>query len=307
MFRIRDKSDRVLDLLLLSAAANNEAERMGHTQVDTDHLLLGLISLGGPAAQVLRRRGVTLGRARAAVEEIQRHDLETVGIEVPETTLAAPTHYSSELKPRTRTAAAAVGIEPGDGVALLRHLLADSEGQASRVVAHLGADITEADLGDTGAGRRSKTSAGWQSTCSVDVTADRDRVWSLLDDPVRRPAWDTDTDRVVVIDDEHFIGRPPLADDESGLVGMLVRGVDLDVHHHLSLREPGRTIQWRTVFPARGHTEHLRIELEDTEVGTRLTLSHRDERRGGLRSQVLRWVSAGHLRLRAQAITQAVG
>ncbi len=43
------------------------------------------------------------------------------------------------------------------------------------------------------------------------------------------------------------------------------------------------------------------------EVGTRLTLSHRDERRGGLRSQVLRWVSTGHLRLRAQAITQAVG
>lgn len=308
MFHASHRAERVRDALLLAVAANEEAERWGHSQVDTDHLLLGLIALGGPATQVLERHGVLLGRARSAVTEIQRHDLTAVGIESPDTTLTPPTRYTVGLRPMTVAASAAVHADLGDGLALLRCLLADPESQSARLVAHLGAEIPAADLSGAGVSGPTTSRAGWQSTYSVVIAAPRDMVWALLDEPTRRAVWDTDVHDVRVIDEEHFVGRPPHADDGSGIVGMLVAGVDLDVHHHLAVREPGRVIEWRIVFPARAHTEHLRVELEDADGGTRMTLLHRDERTAGLANRLLRWASRGQLRLRlrAQAITQAV-
>jgi len=51
--------------------AAQEAERMGHKFVGTEHLLLGLIGEGeGIAAQVLSRLGITLEVARKMTEEL---------------------------------------------------------------------------------------------------------------------------------------------------------------------------------------------------------------------------------------------
>jgi Zn-dependent protease len=44
--------------------AEDEARRAGQIQIDTSHLLLGLLDEGGPAGQLLRRNGVDVARLR---------------------------------------------------------------------------------------------------------------------------------------------------------------------------------------------------------------------------------------------------
>lgn len=44
--------------------AEGEARRAGHAQVDTSHMLLGLLDEGGPAGQMLRRSGLDAARLR---------------------------------------------------------------------------------------------------------------------------------------------------------------------------------------------------------------------------------------------------
>lgn len=44
--------------------AEGEAHRAGHAQVDTSHMLLGLLDEGGPAGQMLRRSGLDAARLR---------------------------------------------------------------------------------------------------------------------------------------------------------------------------------------------------------------------------------------------------
>lgn len=54
--------------------AQEEARRLGHTYIGTEHLLLGLIREGdGVAAKVLQELGVDLAQSRAAVEHIIGH------------------------------------------------------------------------------------------------------------------------------------------------------------------------------------------------------------------------------------------
>ncbi len=44
--------------------AREEGEKLGHTVIDPEHLLLGLLRVGGTASRVLGDVGVTLGEAR---------------------------------------------------------------------------------------------------------------------------------------------------------------------------------------------------------------------------------------------------
>lgn len=51
--------------------AQEEAKRLNHDYVGTEHILLGLVALGeGVAAQVLNNLGVGLRKIRAEVEKI---------------------------------------------------------------------------------------------------------------------------------------------------------------------------------------------------------------------------------------------
>src|SRR5437763_16842512 len=53
------------------SAAQEEAQRLGHNFLGTEHILLGLLSQdGGLAASVLRELGIDHSRARQAVEDI---------------------------------------------------------------------------------------------------------------------------------------------------------------------------------------------------------------------------------------------
>jgi ATP-dependent Clp protease ATP-binding subunit ClpC len=61
-------SDRVQRVIII---AQEEAKRLNHDYVGTEHLLLGLVALGeGVAAKVLANLGVDLRRVRAEVEKI---------------------------------------------------------------------------------------------------------------------------------------------------------------------------------------------------------------------------------------------
>jgi len=53
------------------AIANQEAQRRKHPYIDTEHILLGLISVeGGVAAAVFERCGVDLAGMREAVQKL---------------------------------------------------------------------------------------------------------------------------------------------------------------------------------------------------------------------------------------------
>ena len=65
-------------------AAWSEAARLRHRQIEPEHLLLGLIVQGGRAAAILGAHGVTLARARTAVDALADADLARVGIRLPE-------------------------------------------------------------------------------------------------------------------------------------------------------------------------------------------------------------------------------
>jgi hypothetical protein len=63
--RFTDRARRVLD------QAQDEAHRLNHNYIGTEHLLLGLVhEREGVAARVLTERGVDLGQVRSAVERI---------------------------------------------------------------------------------------------------------------------------------------------------------------------------------------------------------------------------------------------
>jgi ATP-dependent Clp protease ATP-binding subunit ClpC len=63
--RFTERAQRVILI------AQEEAKRLNHDYVGTEHLLLGLIALGeGVAAQVVANLGVDLRRVRAEIEKI---------------------------------------------------------------------------------------------------------------------------------------------------------------------------------------------------------------------------------------------
>ena len=63
--RLTDRARRVMDL------AQDEARRLQHHYIGTEHLLLGLLGEGeGIAAQALQSLGIGLAAARQQVEQI---------------------------------------------------------------------------------------------------------------------------------------------------------------------------------------------------------------------------------------------
>jgi ATP-dependent Clp protease ATP-binding subunit ClpA len=91
--------------MVLTSAAE-EARRRGDRRLGTDHLLLGLLhDEGTPAAAAL---GVSLERARAASDALDKAALSAVGIEVEFEQLAgtAPARRARRLPPLTSGARA---------------------------------------------------------------------------------------------------------------------------------------------------------------------------------------------------------
>ena len=61
--RFSDRARKVLTI------AQGEAQRLGHSYIDTEHILLGLVGVdSGVAAKVLTNLGVPLNKVRSSVE-----------------------------------------------------------------------------------------------------------------------------------------------------------------------------------------------------------------------------------------------
>lgn len=302
-----DRARHLAALSLVMAAATDEARRLGHNVVDTDHLLLGLIATGGASSRALADRGVTLARAREALVDVQRSDLAIIGIEAPDMTLPPPQRCGGgedlDITERVQDAWAGEPLH-GTDLSLLRVLLADADGPAVRVLARLGVEPDAIDV-DAEASRAADPEPAaddaWDATYTMVTDVSLERIWALLDDPAQRPRWDSTVSSAEATDGG-FVGI--CTDDDGTRLERIMQRMLPRVRGFTEERTPPTTIQWRLVHGGRlGTTQRLRIELTPERSGTRITLRIVDLSGRGRR--IRRVVGDFSLRHRAQSLVQA--
>ncbi|GLJ18276.1 hypothetical protein SUGI_0323230 [Cryptomeria japonica] len=125
-------TEKAIKVIMLS---QEESRRLGHNQVGTEQILLGLIGEGtGIAAKVLKSVGINLKEARVEVEKIIGRGTGFVGVEIPFTTRAK---HVLEL---AFEEAQHLGHNYIGSEHLLLALLREGEGVAASVLEKLGAD-----------------------------------------------------------------------------------------------------------------------------------------------------------------------
>ncbi len=304
--------------LLLVTAANDEVARAGHGTVDVDHVLLALLVSGGPSTRILARAGLDLASARTALAEVQRRDLTALGVStsVPPPLATHTYGVATAALPWSDRARRAIQpmTEGQPDTLVLTALLADEHGPGRRLLEQAGLDA-----GAVLAGSRTVTgsigphtvaergSRAWTSVHTSTVAVPRTDLWRVVSDPRRRTEWDDTVARVQILDDRSFetldalagtLARPGRPIEDPGLIST----------HVVTETEEGRLVEWEARFPSRGHTEWLRVELDDDGAGTRLTLRHAFSRpRGTFRlfSRLYAWTTHKRLRVLSQAIAQA--
>jgi len=124
-------TDRVQRVIII---AQEEAKRLNHDYVGTEHILLGLIALGeGVASQVLQGLGVDLRKVRAEIEKIvgQGDNMMLLG-EIPFTPRAKKV-LEYAVEEAQQMGHSYIGTEH-----ILMGLIREEEGVAARVLANLG-------------------------------------------------------------------------------------------------------------------------------------------------------------------------
>ncbi|WP_328855351.1 hypothetical protein OHB01_12140 [Microbispora hainanensis] len=125
-------TDRARQVVVLS---QNEARTLGHSSIDTEHILLGLLREGGGlAAQVLTSLGLSLEDARLRVKETVGHGRSATAEPLPFTPAASAVLQASNEE-SVRRGHDRIGTEH-----ILLALLRDHETVATRVLVASGAD-----------------------------------------------------------------------------------------------------------------------------------------------------------------------
>jgi ATP-dependent Clp protease ATP-binding subunit ClpC len=128
--RFTDRARRVVVL------AQDEARRLDHNYIGTEHLLLGLIHEGkGVAARVLEQLGIGLATVRERVEEIIGTGKEPPSGRIPFTPRAKKVLELS-LREALQLGHDYIGTEH-----ILLGLLREGDGVAAQVLVSLGADL----------------------------------------------------------------------------------------------------------------------------------------------------------------------
>lgn len=129
----------------MSVLAEDEQRRSRHPEIDSEHLLLALVSIGGPVSDALAGRGVTLASTREAAERTHRERIAKLGISLPEETpRTIPVEpYRGEFRYRKelRTALEKAACQPQPDVSLFRHLLQEPSGRVREVLQDLGSHL----------------------------------------------------------------------------------------------------------------------------------------------------------------------
>ncbi|KAI8529278.1 hypothetical protein RHMOL_Rhmol12G0213300 [Rhododendron molle] len=125
-------TEKAIKVIML---AQEETKRLGHNNVGTEQLLLGLIGEGtGIAAKVLKSMGINLKDARIEMEKIIGRGSGIVSGEIPFTPLAKRVLELS-LEEASKLGHSYIGTEH-----LLLGLLSEGEGVAGTILESLGAD-----------------------------------------------------------------------------------------------------------------------------------------------------------------------
>ncbi len=128
-----------------TSAAYLEAARVRTPEIDIDHLYLGLLAVGGQAARLLGRHGVSLASARQRVRESLSDDLATLGVHAPEAVLPPPMRAVEiggpewRATPRAHDLVCHAKVKEGT-CAVLAALIAEPSGAARRLLAADGVD-----------------------------------------------------------------------------------------------------------------------------------------------------------------------
>ncbi|WP_086819900.1 Clp protease N-terminal domain-containing protein [Allokutzneria sp. NRRL B-24872] len=171
----------------LSVLARDETSRRGHPEVDVEHLFLALLLSGGGAGNTLRGLGITVERARAAVEAVHAERIASLGIEAP------PIPTSPIREPGSReiyfSERAVEVVQARDDIGILRALVDEPSGLVDAILRQLGLTADEVHQAAEAVPPQPKLPR--TAVHSGFIPAPVKTVWALLADPARRPEWDT--------------------------------------------------------------------------------------------------------------------
>lgn len=307
----------------MSVLAEDEQRRSGHPQIDTDHLFLALLSIGGPVTDALAGHGVTLSSARAAFENMHARRAAQLGVRIPESTESAKRipDFTARggfiYRDGVRKMLEDASNQTVPDVALLIALANEPSGRIPEVLREL--DVTPDNLAAVSAQSREDGSDAEQSPdYRRFLPAAPDAVWALLSNPDRWVEWNSfEFERVEVT--------------QSGILRTYARQRRLDgkpagvrspfqvSEYVVSRYEPPHLIQWERSFPESGSTatQSLRIRLSPQGSGTDVIISfvHTGAtRRGGFGYWLMRplakllhpMIVRAHLRGKADNISRAL-
>lgn len=286
----------------LSLAAMEEASRLGVHDADIDHLLLALTIDADTGGQVLRRAGIGLDAARAAVEAQHAGQLLAMGIDAPAVGPGRIVFHETDGYDWTERAlavlrAASQGGRRGDSAAVLRALLGEPSGLIAAILGRLA--VTEDDLtaqldeveGTARSPRpgRKPAARGITGSRSMFVPAAEAEVRAVLADAERLPEWEQSVAAVLPAGEdgpwEAF--APSTAPD-----GRPLRRKP-EFHRLCVMREEEESgaLPWRFEYPDAPHANPrvLTMALEPAAGGTQLraTMTWETRPRGPVR-RVLR-------------------
>ncbi|MFG0316326.1 MAG: Clp protease N-terminal domain-containing protein, partial [Planctomycetota bacterium JB042] len=131
--RFTDRARKVMNL------AKQEAQRLNHEYIGTEHILLGLIQEGsGVAASVLKNLGIDLKKIRAEIEKIVKGSPTMVTMGSLPFTPRAKKVLELSLEEASQLGHNYIGTEH-----LLLGLIKENEGIAARVLTNLGVKLEE--------------------------------------------------------------------------------------------------------------------------------------------------------------------
>ncbi len=285
----------------LSLAAMEEASRRGRHDADLDDLFLALVLSDQTAGAVVRAAGITLDRAREAVDAMHTAQLRSIGVDVDvpgERRIVFHETRGYEWTPRALNVLKRAGSKnSGDASAVLCELLREPSGLIEDLLVRL--DTSAAELGaaleaveahsSPGTGKKRRI-AGITGQVETFVPAGIEEVWSLLADPARMPEWNPSvgsvqqdgdgaatavgTSWLVVAPTVHPDGKPAKVKEEFRRRRM-----------ELTEFAPPSQIAWRTSYldAVRANSHVLTIELAPAAGGTQLQLTMSWTRHGGWR------------------------
>lgn len=289
----------------LSLVAMEEASRRGRRDADLEDLFLALVLSDQTAGAALRTAGITLDRARDAVDAMHSAQLRSLGIDIDEPDDRRIVFHETqgyEWTPRSLDVLKRAGSNGnGDASAVLREVLVEPSGLIEDLLERLDsstADVTAAltavEEHRPAVPPKSGRPLGITGVVETFVPAGIDEVWALLSDPARRPEWDPSVGTVELSDDvspvvgSTWIVRAPtvLPDGKPAKVKESFRRRRIELVESAAASR----IAWRTSYPdmARANSNLLTIELQGAPGGTQLRLTVFWPRHGGWR-RIVRW------------------